>query len=219
MTRKGSAGDPLDELLAAIPHLAGRPATVEDRRRFARYLELLVEWNRVHDLTGLKDSRGIVHGLFVDSLLFLSQLPARPLRLVDIGSGAGIPGLPLHMIDPRIETTLVEARQKRVSFLRTVRRELRLDGVRVVEARAEDAIREEADLEGLYDVAVARAVTPTPSLLGACRRYLRQRGRIVISGPPASKTPPAAPAGMTWVRAPYPKLRTERLFLVSTLEA
>lgn len=219
MTRRGSAGDPLEDLLAAIPLLAGRAATADDRRHFGRYLELLMEWNRVHDLSGLKNPRDIVHGLFVDSLLFLAQLPPRPLRLIDIGSGAGVPGLPLHLVDPRIEITLVEARQKRVSFLRTVRRELRLDGVRVIEARAEDAIREEADLEGLYDVAVARAVTPTPSLLAACRRYLGQRGRIVISGPPASKTPPAAPAGMTWVRAPYPKLRTERLFLVSTLEA
>ena len=219
MTRKGSAGDPLDELLAAIPILADRPATAEDRRGFARYLELLIEWNRVHDLTGLRDASGIVHGLFVDSLLFLPQLPARPLRLVDIGSGAGIPGLPLHLIDPRIETTLVEARQKRVSFLRTVRRELGLEGLKLVDARAEDAIREDRELEGRYAVAVARAVTPTGAFLAMCRRWLRPGGRIVISGPPATTALPRAPAGMAWVRVPYPKFRTERAFLVTTQEA
>jgi 16S rRNA (guanine527-N7)-methyltransferase len=219
VTRKGSAGDPLDELLAAIPVLADRPATAEDRQHFAQYLELLVEWNRVHDLTGLRDPRGIVHGLFVDSLMFLPQLPARPLRLVDIGSGAGIPGLPLHLIDPRIETTLVEARQKRVSFLRTVRRELGLESLRLVDARAEDAIREDSGLQGRYDVAVARAVTPTGLFLTMCRRWLRPGGRIVISGPPASGALPRAPAGMTWVRVPYPKLRMERAFLVTAQEA
>ena len=219
MTRKGSAGDPLDELLAAIPLLAGRPASAEDRQRFTRYLELLVEWNRVHDLTGLKDPRGIVRGLFVDSLLFLPQLPARPLRLVDIGSGAGIPGLPLHLIDPRIEATLVEARQKRVSFLRTVRRELGLETVRLVDVRAEDAIREDPELAGRYDVAVARAVTPTRPLLAMCRRWLKPGGRIVISGPPASGDLPRAPAGVTWVRVPYPKLGMERVFLVTAHEA
>jgi len=219
VTRKGSAADPLDELLAAIPLLAGRPPTAEDRQRFARYLELLVEWNRVHDLTGLKDPRGIVHGLFVDSLLFLPQLPARPLRLVDIGSGAGIPGLPLLLVDPRIEATLVEARQKRVSFLRTVRRELGLESLRLVDARAEDAIREDPGLEGRHDVAVARAVTPTGPFLAMCRRWLRPGGRIVISGPPASGGLPRAPAGMTWVRVQYPKLRMDRAFLVTAQEA
>ena len=219
MTRKGSAGDPLDELLAAIPLLASRPASAEDRQRFTRYLELLVEWNRVHGLTGLKDPRGIVHGLFVDSLLFLPQLPARPLRLVDIGSGAGIPGLPLHLIDPRIEATLVEARQKRVSFLRTVRRELGLETVRLVDSRAEDAIREDPELGGRYDVAVARAVTPTAPFLAMCRLWLKPGGRIVISGPPASEGLPRAPAGMTWVQAPYPKLRVTRAFLVTAQEA
>jgi 16S rRNA (guanine527-N7)-methyltransferase len=160
-----------------------------------------------------------VHGLFVDSLLFLPQLPARPLRLLDIGSGAGIPGLPLHLIDPRIDVTLVEARQKRVSFLRTVRRELGLDGVHLVDARAEDAIREDPRLEGRYDVAVARAVTPTGAFLTVCRRWLRPGGRIVISGPPASRPLPRAPAGMGWVRASHPNLQLERAFLVSTDEA
>jgi 16S rRNA (guanine(527)-N(7))-methyltransferase RsmG len=219
VTPNGFAGDPLDELVAAIPILAGRPATGEDRHRFARYLELLLEWNRVHDLTGLKDARGIVHGLFVDSLLFLPQLPARPLRLIDIGSGAGIPGLPLHLIDPRIEATLVEARQKRVSFLRTVRRELALESLRLIDARAEDAIREDRELEGRYDVAVARAVTPTGPFLAMCRRWLRPGGRIIISGPPPSRALPRAPTGMRWIRAPYPKIRIERAFLVNTEEA
>ena len=128
MTRKRSPADPLDELLAAIPILAGRPATADDRRRFQRYLELLVQWNRVHDLTGLKDPGAIVRGLFLDSLLFLAQLPPRPLRLLDIGSGAGVPGVPLHLADSGISLTLLESRRKRVSFLATVRKGARARG-------------------------------------------------------------------------------------------
>jgi 16S rRNA (guanine527-N7)-methyltransferase len=219
VTRKGSAGDPLDELLSAIPVLAGRPATADDRRRFARYLELILEWNRVHDLTGLKDSRAIVRGLFVDSLLFLSQLPSRPVSLLDIGSGVGVPGLPLHLVDPGITVTLMEARQKRVSFLATVRRELRLDGVRVVEARAENAIGSDTELAGRFDAVVARAITPTPQFLATCRRYLRPGGRVVVSGPPAATPLPPSPSGSNWVRAPYPKLGIERVFLTSIQEA
>jgi len=219
VTRKGSAGDPLDELLKAIPILVGRPATGGDRRYFTRYLELLVQWNQVHDLTGLKEPRAIVRGLFLDSLLFLSQLPPRPLRLVDIGSGAGIPGLPLRLVDPGIELTLVESRQKRVSFLSTVRRELRLEGVRVLETRAEDALLEDPRLEAGFDAVVARAITPTATFLGLCRRYLRPGGLVVISGPPAAKGLPASPTGAAWVRVPFPKLGLERAFLTSSREA
>ena len=219
MTRKGSAGDPLDELLKAIPVLVGRPATGSDRRAFARYLELLVQWNRVHDLTGLKEPRAIVRGLFLDSLLFLSQLPPRPIRLVDIGSGAGVPGIPLRLVEPGIELTLVESRQKRVSFLSTVRRELRLEGVRVLETRAEDALREDSGLEAGFDAVIARAITPTEVFLGTCRRYLKPGGRVVISGPPAAKGLPPNPTGTAWVRALFPKLGLERTFLTLSHEA
>ena len=99
------APDPLDELTDAIAAFTGHALPREARERFARYLELLVQWNRTHDLVGLDKPFDIVRVLFIDSLFFLPLLPERPIRLVDIGAGAGIPGLPLHLVDPAIELT------------------------------------------------------------------------------------------------------------------
>jgi 16S rRNA (guanine527-N7)-methyltransferase len=215
VTRKGSASDPLAELLAAIPVLAGRPATPEDRRRFARYLELLVQWDRVHGLTGFKQPREIVRGLFLDSLLFLPQLPPRPIRLVDIGSGAGVPGLPLRIVDEGIDLTLIEARRKRASFLSAVQRELGLQGITVVEGRAEHVVEQNAELEGKFDVAVARAITPTAKFLRSCEKYLRLGGTVIVAGPPAVGTAPIPRDGTEWSRLRFPRLGLDRMFLIT----
>ena len=75
-------------------------------------------------MTALESPAEIVRGLFLDSLLFLRLLPARPISLVDIGAGSGIPGLPLRLVDDRITLTLVESKRKRISFLLAVCREL-----------------------------------------------------------------------------------------------
>ncbi len=222
MTRRGSAADPLAELLAAIPRLGGRPATVQDRQRFTRYLDLLLEWNRVHDLTGHKQPRDIVRGLFLDSLLFLPQLPPRPIRLVDIGSGAGIPGLPLRILDPGIDLTVVESRRKRVSFLSTVRRELGLE-LTVVEGRAEEMLRQQPEIhgkfEGRFDAVTARGVAPSRSFLATCLQYARVGGRVIISAPPAPKRPPLPYPHARWVKA-HPSIHgLDRSFLVIDREA
>ena len=215
MTRKGSAADPVAELLAAIPVLAGRPATPKDRERFARYLALLLEWNRVHDLTSHKQPREVVRGLFLDSLLFLPQLPPRPLRLLDIGSGAGIPGLPLHLLDPDIRVALLEARRKRVSFLTTVRRELRLDGVEVLEGRAEQVLADRPDLKGGFDAVTARGVTPSTGFVLVCLDYVRVGGRVIVSGPPAPpKSGPLPHPSGRWVKGSFPIPELNRWFFV-----
>jgi 16S rRNA (guanine527-N7)-methyltransferase len=218
VTRKGSAADPLEELLAAIPVLAGRPATPEDRRRFARYLELLVQWNRVHDLTGLKQPREIVRGLFLDSLLFLPQLPPRPIRLADIGSGAGIPGFPLRIVDDGIDLTLIEARRKRVSFLMTVQRELALERVAVLEGRAEQLSSQMPELESEFDVVVARAITPTQEFLRSSSRYLKPGGKVIVSGPPPAKISPLPQPGWGWTKVRFSGMGLERMFLVAGRE-
>ena len=88
-------------------------------------------------MTARDSAAAIVQDLFIDSLLFLALLPPRPLALVDIGAGAGIPGLPLRLADPAIAVTLVEARRKRISFLLAAQRELDLGNVAVKEGRAE----------------------------------------------------------------------------------
>jgi 16S rRNA (guanine527-N7)-methyltransferase len=216
VTRKGSAADPLAELLAAIPVVAGRAPTEDDRRRFARYLDLLLEWNRVHDLTGLAQPREIVRALFLDSLLFLPLLPPRPIRLVDIGSGAGIPGLPLRIVDPGIEVTLIEARRKRVSFLSTVRREVGLDGVEVLEGRVEDMATQRPDLEQIFDAATVRAIRLTADLVSASLRLLRPGGHLIASGRPAGSGHPSPFPFSERVSVPSSISGQRREFLIIT---
>jgi len=210
------APDPLDELIEAIAAFTGHAPPPEARARFARYLELLTQWNRTHDLVGLDKPLDIVRVLFIDSLFFLSLLPARPVRLVDIGAGAGIPGVPLHLVDPGIALTLVESRRKRVSFLSTLKRELGLHETGVLEGRAEDVVNQHAVIKGSFDIVVSRAVSPTPRFLSACLEYVGQAGRVILAGPPPTPELPPLPNGFNaeWVKVPYPGGKRRRLFLV-----
>jgi 16S rRNA (guanine527-N7)-methyltransferase len=209
------SGAPLDDLFAAFPALLGRAARAEEQRQFARYLELLLQWDKVHDLTGLGSARDVARGLFLDSLLFLTPMPKRrPLRVVDIGSGAGIPGLPLRIVDPGLRLTLVESRRKRVSFLATIRRELGLLDVDVQEGRAEQVLVEAPALGGAFDCALVRGVRPTPTLLATCRSYLKPEGIVIAAGPPADKTPAPAQPGVQTAIVEHPKVAARRLFFI-----
>ena len=166
-------------------------------------------------MTGLDSAGAVVEDLFIDSLLFLALLPPRPLALVDIGAGAGIPGLPLRLADPAIAVTLVEARRKRVSFLLAVRRELALDNVAVKEGRAEVLLGEEPELACAFDVVVARSVGPAAALLPLARRYLRVGGLFIASGPPN----PARQEPFEIVRVGIPGTRKSRVFLKTVKES
>lgn len=201
--------------MVALQVLAARPAEADDRRRFQQYLDLFLHWNRTHRMTALDSGAAIVHDLFIDSLLFLALLPPRPLALMDIGAGAGIPGLPLRLADSAIAVTLVEARRKRVSFLRVAQRELDLGNVAVKEGRAEVLIEQEPDLAGAFDVVVARSVGPVEALLPLALKYLKAGGQFVVSGPPN----PLPQEPFKIVRVAIPGTRKSRVFLRATKES
>lgn len=212
-------GDPLDRVWRAIRLLRGRAASPEERARFERYLSLIVEWNRVQRLTGLRGAREIAEGLILDSLLFLPVLPQERARMVDVGAGAGIPGIPLKLVEPGIALTLIESREKRVSFLGTAVRELGLTDTVVLSGRAERLIQERPDLAGSFNAAVARAVAPPQDLFPVLARYLAPGGTAVISGPPSGAPPPALPAesGAVWQVILRPDLQISRSFAVLKL--
>lgn len=211
---------PLDELGHAIGLLAGRPTTLEERERFRRYLDLLLLWNRTHQMTALRTPRDIVRRLFQDSLLFLGILPSPPLALLDIGAGAGIPGIPLRIVEAELSLTLIEARRKRASFLSTVRRELDLPDIRVIEGRGEHIYTQQPELAGKFDVVVAKAVGPVAEITSIALQYLKPGGRFIASGPPSDREPPALPQDLraAWQRVEFPSLSIIRLFLVAHKE-
>ena len=133
--------------------------------QFERYALDLVEWNRRANLTAITDPLDIVRKHFLDSLSVLSVCPLESgARIIDVGSGAGFPGLPLRIARPGLNVTLLEATRRKCDFLRHVVGALALDGVHIVNARAEDEARDAAHRER-YDVAVARAVAEAPALV------------------------------------------------------
>jgi 16S rRNA (guanine527-N7)-methyltransferase len=176
----GPRRDALAALALAIESLTGRLGTPQEIRQFRLYLSLLMDWNRTHRLTGCRTADAIVRQLFLDSLLFAAKLPEGPMRMADIGTGAGIPGIPLRIVRSEISLTLIDSRRKHVSFLAALRRELALADVLVVEGRAETILAERPDLEGAFDVVVMRAVGQR--LLPTVARYLRPEGLFLAGG-------------------------------------
>jgi 16S rRNA (guanine527-N7)-methyltransferase len=166
-------------------------------------------------MTALDSPAEIVRGLFLDSLLFLSVLPPRPVRVVDIGAGSGVPGLPLRLVDPGISLTLIEAKRKRVSFLLAACRELSLPDVSVVEGRAEDLVGAGSALSEGFDAVVARAVGSEKRLFPLALRYLRPGGTVILAGSPTS----TGHAGVQVVQASLPGRRSTRTFLRAAKES
>ena len=192
--------------------MTGRAPKAVERTRFERYLRLLVEWNRTHRLTAIRSAEGIVADLFVGSLLYLSCLPPGPIKVADLGTGPGIPGVPLRIVRDDIALTLVESKRKRVSFLAALKRELELSDLSILEGRAEELVTTRSDLAGTFDVVVARAVGA--SILPIAMTYLRPGGLFLAGGPPdgAGKSDPS---GIRRQSKAFDKLGLKRTFLLS----
>lgn len=182
------AGKDWRELLASgAAWVLGRPLSELEAELFARYLDLLRQWQRVHRLVGSIEPRWMVTNLVLDSLAFVRVLPEGVSDLVDIGSGAGIPGVPIKIVSPGMRLTMIEARERRVSFLRTIVRELALPDVTVVGRRAEDAMEE---LARRYDAAVMRCAGPAAELLPVAEGLVRPGGTVVIGAAESAVVPP-----------------------------
>lgn len=134
---------------------------------FHTYYEELVTWNDRFNLTAITDYEGVQVRHFLDSLSCLLALPSSKLqtgaRLIDVGTGAGFPGIPLKIVCPGLSLTLLEATRKKVGFLEHVADRLGLRGVQFIHGRAEELAQQEAHRES-YDWALARAVAEMPTL-------------------------------------------------------
>ena len=165
-------------LLAATAAAWGHPLSPAQLDQFAVYAAELRRWNERVNLTAIADETGIVTRHFLDSLRCAQSWGSAPQNLVDIGAGAGFPGLPLKILRPELQLTLVESIAKKAAFLRHMAEMLGLTNVEIVVARAEAAGRDPAQREH-YDVAVARAVAELRVLAEYCLPLCRVGGRFL----------------------------------------
>ena len=155
--------------------LAGTPGEFAQSfaQPLARFLTLLAKWNRVYNLTGFRDPRELLDRVLLECLILADYLAGT--SIVDVGSGAGLPGLPLAISLPQLQFTLVEPRAKRVHFLRHVVGDLGLANVKIEHCRAQDL---RADLS--FDTVLARAVAAPHEFINIARHLSRPGSRIVL---------------------------------------
>ncbi len=151
----------------------GIDLSAEAIARFERYLDLLEKWNAVINLTAVRERSRMVTLHLLDSLTVVPRLAGKN-RLLDVGSGAGMPGIPLAIALPHLQVTLLEANQKKAAFLRQARLELGLDNVQVVAERVEQWQTEER-----FDAVVSRAFSDLPDFVASARRLLAPDGSII----------------------------------------
>ncbi len=151
----------------------GLAVTEAEARRLAEYLALLERWNKVHNLTGITDHGEMIQRHLVESLAFKPYV--KGTRIADVGSGAGLPGIPLAIVSPEAEFTLIESRGKKVRFLRHVQGALGLVNVSVEQSRAEDLTPPSP-----FDTVLARAVAALPELLTLSRHLLAGDGILLV---------------------------------------
>jgi len=151
----------------------GIQPTVEICERFSAYEQLLLQWNEKMNLTAITEHSQIVNKHFVDSISCQALLP-EGCRIADVGTGAGFPGLPLKIVRPDLQVTLLDALAKRLTFLEAVMDTLNLTGVETVHMRAEDAGHSE--LREQYDAVCARAVASLPVLCEYCMPLVKKGG-------------------------------------------
>ncbi|MEW6162655.1 MAG: 16S rRNA (guanine(527)-N(7))-methyltransferase RsmG [Nitrospirota bacterium] len=170
-------------------------------RSFMTYLTELKRWNRAYNLTSLKKDEDIVIKHFLDSLLYLKVMPEGEIRVADVGSGAGFPGIPIEIIRPEIEMYLIEPSRKKSAFLRHIIRQLELKGIEVIEKRIEDVrvVRESYPLkEGDFargalsplravDVAVTRALFSIRDFIKKASPLVRKGGILILNKGPKVK--------------------------------
>jgi len=152
----------------------------ETIERITLYAEELQKWNKAYNLIGRKlDDEGIID-LYIDSLtpLTIRGIFEAGKEVVDIGSGAGLPGIPLYLLAGPFPLTLVESQRKKITFLRHVCRVLEMSEIRLYPGRIEDIVREEDSLNA-YEVALARAVMDPLRLLRLARPLLCEGGTLV----------------------------------------
>ena len=151
--------------------------SVKQLDNFYKYMELLLEWNEKINLTAITDSQEIILKHFIDSITILKEINDNE-KIVDVGTGAGFPGIPLSIMNETLDITLVDSLNKRLLFLEQVIKELDLKNVKTIHARAEE-FGQNSKYRESFDVAVSRAVANMSTLSEYLIPLVKLDGRCI----------------------------------------
>lgn len=149
------------------------------RQQFLQYYELLVEWNKVMNLTGITEFEEVLEKHFLDSVSLVKFYTFHSSqRVLDLGTGAGFPGIPLKIVFPELDVVLMDSLNKRIGFLQEVIKQLGLTKISAIHGRAEEMARQKTYREQ-FDVCVSRAVANLASLSEYCVPFIKMEGYFI----------------------------------------
>ena len=154
--------------------------TDQQKAQFERYFELLVEWNEKINLTAITEKEEVYLKHFYDSIAPILQglIANQPIKLLDIGAGAGFPSLPMKILYPQLDVTIIDSLNKRINFLQLLAEELDLEGVHFYHGRAED-FAQDKHFRAQFDIVTARAVARMQVLSELTIPYLKVGGKLL----------------------------------------
>lgn len=152
--------------------------TADCAEKFLKYKELLIEWNKKINLTAITEDVDVIWKHFVDCAMITEVIRDEDKSLIDVGTGAGFPGLPIKLLCPNVEITLLDSLEKRIKYLNEVINTLELDKIKTIHMRAEDGGRDKTMRE-CYDYATARAVATLPVLAEYCLPFVKVGGYFI----------------------------------------
>ena len=159
----------------------GIELTAEMEEQFLLYYNMLIEWNSFMNLTAITDFDEVLKKHFTDSVSLIRAIPdlgEKKYRMIDIGTGAGFPGIPLKIVFPNISVVLLDSLNKRVNFLNEVISKLQLTDITAMHGRAEDFAQNKEYRES-FDLCVSRAVANLATLSEYCLPFVKKNGRFI----------------------------------------
>ena len=172
------------DLMKAAANDVNLELTETQYEQFIKYMRLVQEWNEKINLTAITEDEEFIKKHFVDCIkAFKSKAIAEAHTIIDVGTGAGFPGMPIAIMHPTAKITLLDSLNKRINFLNLVVKELGLTNVTTIHSRAEDGARN-PELREKFDVATSRAVANMAVLSEFCLPYVKKNGHFVaLKGP------------------------------------
>lgn len=172
------------ELMEKACKDVGVEFTVDKYKKFMIYKDMIKEWNEKINLTAITDDEGIVKKHFIDCIkVFKHSQFKEAISIIDVGTGAGFPGIPLAIMNENAKITLLDSLNKRINFLNNVIKNLSLKNITTIHSRAEDGARDK-NLREKFDIATSRAVANMSVLSEFCMPYVKKDGEFVaLKGP------------------------------------